>query len=162
MDEKDKELLMYVEHVKSMEVNLGQQVKENSSLEKQLRQELDSLQSKNVELQSKLIEAGSMVGSEDAVSASDGSDNTPLRGASENDRILRLEKEAAHWRSLYELSSLHYNPVTGMNPEDNEVILNTMFTANCSCSTTATGIGVNTLRFLTENIEIMTGINSII
>lgn len=136
---------MYAEHVKSMEVSLDQQIKDNSNLEKRLRQELDTLQTRNVELETKLVEAASMVGSEDAVSAT-GSDSTPLRVANEDEHILQLEKEAAHWRSLYELARLHYDPVTGLSPEDKEAALSTLFTTNCSCSTTAAGLSVNTLR----------------
>lgn len=141
---------MYAEHVKSMEVNLGQQIKDNSNLEKRLRQELDTLQSRNVELETKLVEAASMMGSEDAVSAN-GSDSTPLRVTNEMERILQLEKEAAHWRSLYELARLHYDPVTGgLSPvQDKEIALSNLFTTNCSCncSTTAAGLSVNTLRY---------------
>lgn len=140
--------MMYAEHVKSMELNLGQQIKDNSSLEKRLRQELDSLQSKNIELETKLVEAASMMGSEDGVSAAD-SDNIPLRGLSPDEHILQLEKEAAHWRSLYELSRLNNESVNVSNfnsPEENTIGLNTAFTVNCSCSTSAAGLNVTALR----------------
>lgn len=52
---------MHTEHIKSMEQMIEKHNVEHAEVEKRLRKEMESLQSRNQELETKLVEAASMV-----------------------------------------------------------------------------------------------------
>lgn len=103
IDDKSREILLHDQRIKDLETQLAKRLNEGVELERKLRKEIDSLAARNSELETKLVEAASMIGSEDALSAS-GSD-TPLHtnSSSSEDRIAFLEKEVLHWRTQYEI-----------------------------------------------------------
>ncbi|XP_022211544.2 protein phosphatase 1 regulatory subunit 21 [Drosophila obscura] len=142
IDDKQRDLLLHTERIATLEQKLEKRIGDQNELEKRLRKEVETLQHRNSELETKLVDAASMLGSEDALSAT-GSDNTPLHNLQQNnsnhvvqltaeDRIAVLEKEAAHWRAQYEVAKLHQN--LNANPSKDLSI--------CSCSTAAAGITV--------------------
>ncbi|XP_017047006.1 protein phosphatase 1 regulatory subunit 21 [Drosophila ficusphila] len=140
IDDKQRDLLLHTERIASLEQKLEKRIGDQNELEKRLRKEVETLQHRNSELETKLVDAASMLGSEDALSAT-GSDNTPLHNhqhqANSNqltseDRIALLEKEAAHWRAQFEVAKLHQSFVS--NPMKD--------LSTCSCSTAAAGVTV--------------------
>ncbi|KAH8247780.1 hypothetical protein KR038_009785 [Drosophila bunnanda] len=140
IDDKQRDLLLHTERIASLEQKLEKRMSDQNELEKRLRKEVETLQHRNSELESKLVDATSMLGSEDALSAT-GSDNTPLHNLQQqpnsvqltsDDRIAILEKEAAHWRAQFEVSKLHQAFVS--NPSQD--------LSTCSCSTAAAGVTV--------------------
>ncbi|KAI8129830.1 hypothetical protein FF38_04365 [Lucilia cuprina] len=150
IDDKERSLQMHSEHIKSMEQMIEKHNLEHADVEKRLRKEMETLQSRNQELETKLVEAASMLGSEDALSAS-GSDYTPYHNnnqiqhsshqmMSSECRIANLEKEVAHWRSQFELSklytdTLHTKPTIEANASTSPGNL-----FNCSSTTSAAGL----------------------
>lgn len=62
IEDKEKELQMHSERIASLEEILAKRQTEQNEMEKRLRREMDILQSKNAELENKLIEAASIVG----------------------------------------------------------------------------------------------------
>ncbi|XP_037732453.1 protein phosphatase 1 regulatory subunit 21 [Drosophila subpulchrella] len=140
IDDKQRDLLLHTERIASLEQKLEKRIGDQNELEKRLRKEVETLQHRNSELETKLVDAASMLGSEDALSAT-GSDNTPLHNLQNNsnsnhltseDRIVLLEKEAAHWRAQFEVAKLHQAFVS--NPSKD--------LSTCSCSTAAAGVTV--------------------
>lgn len=61
IDDKERSLQMHTEHIKSMEQMIEKHNVEHADVEKRLRKEMESLQSRNQELETKLVEAASMV-----------------------------------------------------------------------------------------------------
>ncbi|XP_016952878.2 protein phosphatase 1 regulatory subunit 21 [Drosophila biarmipes] len=140
IDDKQRDLLLHSERIASLEQKLEKRIGDQNELEKRLRKEVETLQHRNSELETKLVDAASMLGSEDALSAT-GSDNTPLHNLQQQsnsnqltseDRIALLEKEAAHWRAQFEVAKLHQAFVS--NPSKD--------LSTCSCSTAAAGVTV--------------------
>ncbi|XP_075145881.1 uncharacterized protein LOC142220575 [Haematobia irritans] len=145
IDDKERSLQLHAEHIKNMEETLEKRNIEHAENEKRLRKDMELLQCRNQELETKLVEAVSMMGSEDALSAS-GSETTPLHNHQNShhsnfeSRIQSLEKEITHWRSQYELSKLYADSLhvydTTRNTND-DVKLNC-----CSSTTTAAGLTI--------------------
>ncbi|KAH8362957.1 hypothetical protein KR084_003719 [Drosophila pseudotakahashii] len=140
IDDKERDLLLHTERIATLEQKLEKRIGDQNELEKRLRKEVDTLQHRNSELETKLVDAASMLGSEDALSAT-GSDNTPLHNLQQqsnshqltsDDRFALLEKEAAHWRAQFEVAKLHQAFVS--NPSKD--------LSTCSCSTAAAGVTV--------------------
>ncbi|XP_017009369.2 protein phosphatase 1 regulatory subunit 21 [Drosophila takahashii] len=140
IDDNQRELLLHTERIAALEQKLEKRIGDQNELEKRLRKEVDTLQHRNSELETKLVDAASMLGSEDALSAT-GSDNTPLHNLQQqsnshqltsDDRFALLEKEAAHWRAQFEVAKLHQAFVS--NPSKD--------LSTCSCSTAAAGVTV--------------------
>ncbi|XP_039495433.1 protein phosphatase 1 regulatory subunit 21 [Drosophila santomea] len=140
IDDKQRDLLLHTERIASLEQKLEKRIGDQNELEKRLRKEVETLQHRNSELETKLVDAASMLGSEDALSAT-GSDNTPLHNLQQQsnsnqltseDRIALLEKEAAHWRAQFEVAKLHQAFVS--NPSKD--------LSTCSCSSAAAGVTV--------------------
>lgn len=99
---------MYTNRIKDLEFQLSKHVHDHSEAEKKLRREIEVLSSRTADLETKIIEATSQVGSEgDAVSLA--SDSTlPLHmTASSDERIAFLEKELNHYRTQYELMKIN-------------------------------------------------------
>lgn len=98
---------MYMHRIKDLELQLSKHNHDHSESEKKLRKEIEALSLKATELETKVIEATSRVGSEDGVSLA--SDSTlPLHmTASSDERIAFLEKELNHYRTQYELMKIN-------------------------------------------------------
>ncbi|XP_050070153.1 protein phosphatase 1 regulatory subunit 21 [Anopheles maculipalpis] len=105
---------------------LNRELQQQTTVEQKLRKELELLTVRNSELESKVSEAASTIGSEDGLSvttdvenhynhftASSNSasqvqnngtnNNNNTTAVSQDDRIVFLEKELNHWRAQYEL-----------------------------------------------------------
>jgi hypothetical protein len=88
---------------------------DHAEVEKRLRKEIEVLMSKNTELETKIIEATSQMGSEGDTTSLASDSTMPLHallGASSNnshidDRIAFLEKELNHYRTQYELLKIN-------------------------------------------------------
>ncbi|KAH8359059.1 hypothetical protein KR093_004103 [Drosophila rubida] len=156
IDDKQRDLLLHTERVAELEQKLEKRTSDQNELEKRLRRELETLQQRNCELETKLVDAASMLGSEDALSAT-GSDSTPLHNPLQQqqhqpntnaalpltaeERIALLEKEAAHWRAQYEAAKVYQN--LNSNPIiDLSKTLSDASSSICSCSTAAAGVTV--------------------
>lgn len=61
IDDKEKGLQMHSEHIKNMEEMMEKRNLEHAEIEKRLRKDMELLQSRNQELETKLVEAASMV-----------------------------------------------------------------------------------------------------
>lgn len=108
ISDKNNEIEMYTHRIKDLELQLAKHIHDHSEAEKKLRRELEVLSSRTTELETKVIEATSQVGSEgDGVSLA--SDSTlPLHmTASSDERITFLEKELNHYRTQYELMKIN-------------------------------------------------------
>ncbi|ALC47306.1 CG6607 [Drosophila busckii] len=153
IDDKQRDLDLHTERIAALEQKLEKRTSDQNELEKRLRKELETLQHRNCELETKVVDAASMLGSEDALSAT-GSDSTPLHhmqpsqhqlltnaaaSLSADERIALLEKEVAHWRAQYEVSKLSMN--LNSNSNSNNTDLSNASSA-CSCSTAAAGVTV--------------------
>ncbi|XP_064554791.1 protein phosphatase 1 regulatory subunit 21 [Drosophila montana] len=152
LDDRQRDLLLHTERISELEQKLEKRIADQNELEKRLRKEVETLQHRNCELETKLVDAASMLGSEDALSAT-GSDSTPLHNPQQQhqlntnlaltltaeERIALLEKEAAHWRAQYEVTKLHQS----INSNSNVDLSKTVDASSiCSCSTAAAGITV--------------------
>lgn len=99
---------MYTNRTKDLELQLSKHNHDHSETEKKLRREIEVLASRSTDIETKIIEATSQVGSDgDGVSLA--SDSTlPLHmTASSDERILFLEKELNHYRTQYELMKIN-------------------------------------------------------
>ncbi|EDV92542.1 protein phosphatase 1 regulatory subunit 21 [Drosophila grimshawi] len=155
IDDKQRDLLLHTERIAELEQKLEKRLADQNELENRLRKEVETLQHRNCELETKLVDAASILGSEDALSAT-GSDSTPLHNLQQQhqlntnaaltltaeERIALLEKESAHWRAQYEVAKLSQN--FNSNSNTNMDLGKTLSDASsiCSCSTAAAGITV--------------------
>jgi hypothetical protein len=99
---------MYTNRIKDLELQLSKHIHDHSESEKKLRKEIDVLSSKATDLETKMIEVSSRMGSEDGVSLA--SDSTlPLHtlNTTSDERIAFLEKELNHYRTQYELMKIN-------------------------------------------------------
>lgn len=104
---------MYTNRIKDLELQVSKQMHDHAESEKRLRREIEVLMNRHTELETKIIEATSQMGSEDSTSLA--SDSTmplhSLMATSGNthtdDRIAFLEKELNHYRTQYELLKIN-------------------------------------------------------
>lgn len=99
---------MYTNRIKDLELQLSKHLNDHSEVEKKLRREIELISSRTTELETKITESTSRVGSEDGVSLA--SDSTlPLHHltTSSDERIAFLEKELNHYRTQYELMKIN-------------------------------------------------------
>lgn len=99
---------MYTNRIKDLELQLSKHMSDHIEGERKLRREIEVLLSRATDLETKVIEASSQVGSEgDGVSLA--SDSTlPLHmTASSDERIAFLEKELNHYRTQFELMKIN-------------------------------------------------------
>lgn len=113
ISDKNNEIEIYMNRVKDLEYQVSRMSNNHSETEKKLRKEIEVLSCKNTELETKIIEATSQLGSE-GDSTSLASDSTMpisnLLTANNNhtdDRIAFLEKELNHYRTQYELLKIN-------------------------------------------------------
>lgn len=106
---------MYTHRIKDLEMQVSKQMHDHAEAEKRLRREIEVLMTKHTELETKIIEATSQMGSE-GDSTSLASDSTmPLHSivmassgnTHTDDRIAFLEKELNHYRTQYELLKIN-------------------------------------------------------
>ncbi|XP_055853947.1 protein phosphatase 1 regulatory subunit 21 [Episyrphus balteatus] len=151
IDDKNQELQMHAERIYDLEKQLEKRTTENMEIERRLRKEIDSLQARISELETKLVEAASMIGSEDALSASGSDNTTPLHtttnsSTTSEDRIAYLEKEVSHWRTQYEISrisdSLPHEMSRLCKEKQQHQYNGPLVVPGSCCSTAATGLSV--------------------
>lgn len=114
ISDKNNEIEMYINRVKDLELQIARMGNSHGDTEKKLRKEIEVLTSKNTELETKIIEATSNLGSE-GDSTSLASDSTmPISNLvtttgnnHTDDRIAFLEKELNHYRTQYELLKIN-------------------------------------------------------
>lgn len=108
---------MYTNRNKDLEMQVSKLMHDHAEGEKRLRREIEVLMTKHTELETKIIEATSQLGSE-GDSTSLASDSTmPLHSivmgvvtsgnTHTDDRIAFLEKELNHYRTQYELLKIN-------------------------------------------------------
>lgn len=115
ISDKNNEIEMYVNRIKDLELQISKQMNNHNEIEKKLRKEIEVLSTRNTDLETKVIEATSQLGSEgDSTSlASDSTipmSNNVVISSSNNhadDRIAFLEKELNHYRTQYELLKIN-------------------------------------------------------
>lgn len=107
ISDKNNEIEMLTNRVKDLSLQLSKHINDHSETEKKLRREIEILSLRSTELETKIIEATSQVGSGDGVSLA--SDSTlPLHmTTSADERIAFLEKELNHYRTQYELMKIN-------------------------------------------------------
>lgn len=106
---------MYTNRIKDLELQLSKVMQDHAETEKRLRKEIEVLMSKNTEMETKIIEATSQIGSEGDTTSLASDSTMPLHallGTSSNnshidDRIAFLEKELNHYRTQYELLKIN-------------------------------------------------------
>lgn len=106
---------MYTNRIKDLELQVSKTMHDHAESEKRIRKEIEVLMSKNTELETKIIEATSQMGSEGDTTSLASDSTMPLHvllGASSNnshidDRIAFLEKELNHYRTQYELLKIN-------------------------------------------------------
>jgi len=64
IDDKQRDLLLHTERIASLEQKLEKRIGDQNELEKRLRKEVETLQHRNSELETKLVDAASMVRSQ--------------------------------------------------------------------------------------------------
>lgn len=104
---------MYTNRIKDLELQVSKQMLDHAEVEKRLRKEIEVLMTKNTELETKIIEATSQMGSEGDTTSLASDSTMPLHallGAPNShidDRIAFLEKELNHYRTQYELLKIN-------------------------------------------------------
>lgn len=61
IDDKQRDLLLHTERISELEQKLEKRSSDQNELEKRLRKEVETLQHRNCELETKLVDAASMV-----------------------------------------------------------------------------------------------------
>lgn len=61
IDDKQRDLLLHTERISELEQKLEKRISDQNELEKRLRKEVETLQHRNCELETKLVDATSMV-----------------------------------------------------------------------------------------------------
>jgi protein phosphatase 1 regulatory subunit 21 len=112
ISDKNNEIEMYINRIKDLELHVSKLSNNHSETEKKLRREIEVLSSKNTELETKIIEATSQLGSEGDSTSLKSDSTMPISNllASTNhtdDRIAFLEKELNHYRTQYELLKIN-------------------------------------------------------
>jgi len=104
---------MYINRIKDLELHVSKLSNNHGEAEKKLRREIEVLSSKNTELETKIIEATSQLGSEGDSTSLKSDSTMPISNlvvSSTNhtdDRIAFLEKELNHYRTQYELLKIN-------------------------------------------------------
>lgn len=101
--DKNAEIDMQLDRITELEQQISNISGQRADAERTLRKEIESLIAKNSLLETKLSDGTSIIGSDDALSVSE-SEHTPTHLLNSNDeRILKLERELFHWKTKYEL-----------------------------------------------------------
>lgn len=100
VEDRNTEIKMYAERLQEMEEFATRKSFEHADIERRMKKEIENLAAKNTELESRLVEAASTLGSEDGLSVT-GSECHAVQASEE--RIAFLEKELNHWRTQFEV-----------------------------------------------------------
>lgn len=106
--DKDAEIILYQNRVTDLERQLANRISESTDVEKKFRKEIETLSCKNSELETKVAEAASMLGSEDGLSVHS-CDHPSIQTitSSIDEKVGGLEKEVSYWKSQYEVLKLN-------------------------------------------------------
>lgn len=110
VEDKNTEIKMYAERLQELEDFIARKSFEHAEMDRKLKREIENLASRNTELESRLVEVTSTLGSEDglSVAGSDCQQNHAL-----DERIAHLEKELNHWRTQYEVMKINQTLTSG-------------------------------------------------
>lgn len=102
--DKSTELQLQTSRIDELESSLAKLSLEQSEHDGKLRKEIERLSAKNHDLEAKLVEASSIVGSDDTLYvSSECEQHQPLSHSSSEERLALLEKEMVYWRTQYEI-----------------------------------------------------------
>jgi len=105
VEDKNTEIKMYAERLQELEDFVSRKSFEHADLERKLKKEIENLASKNTELESRLAEATSTLGSEDGLSVAGSDTNHSTHALDE--RVGFLERELNYWRTQYEVLKIN-------------------------------------------------------
>lgn len=106
MSDKDTEIQLQANRIAELENLLRSMNDEQTDTEAKLRKEVERLTVKVHDMEAKLAEATSIVGSDDTLYVSELEQHKPINSSSNNkldERIVALEKDVLHWRTQCEL-----------------------------------------------------------
>lgn len=101
VEDKNTEIKMYAERIQEIEDFVARKSFEHAEMERKLKREIENLASKNTELESRLVDVTSTLGSEDGLSVAGSETNHST--AAVDERVAFLEKELNHWRTQFEV-----------------------------------------------------------
>lgn len=102
--DKSAELQLQTSRIDELELSLAKMSIEQSDHDGKLRKEIERLSAKNHDLEAKLVEVSSIVGSDDTLYvSSECEQHQPLSHSSSEERLTLLEKEMVYWRTQYEI-----------------------------------------------------------
>ena len=108
--DKSSEVELQASRIDELEQTVTKLSVEQAAMEGKLRKEIDRLLAKNRDLEAKVVDAGSIVGSDDTLYVSEGDQpsltvhqTTPTQ----EDRIAALEKESVYWRTQCEILKIN-------------------------------------------------------
>lgn len=126
LSDKDSELLLFKDRIIELETLISKQICDQTENERKLRRENEILCERISDLESKLIEATSMIGSEDRLSVAGSDYCTPsiTINSSPDERIVILEKDIIYWKTQYEILKLKDDILTDEQLSSFTVITN--------------------------------------
>lgn len=103
--DKTTELQLQAARIEELEACVAKMTAEQAEHDGRLRREVERLSAKNHELEAKLVEASSIVGSDDTLYVSSESEQQQhaANAASGEQRLKLMEKEVVYWRTQYEI-----------------------------------------------------------
>lgn len=105
VSDKTTELQLQAARIEELEASLAKLTAEQAEHDGRLRREMERLSAKNHDLEAKLVEASSIVGSDDTlyVSSECEQQQHATAAASGDERFKAMEKEVVYWRTQYEI-----------------------------------------------------------
>lgn len=104
VSDKTTELELKTLRIEELEASVAKMTAEQAELDGKMRREIERLAAKNHDLEAKLVEASSIVGSDDTLYVSSECEQQQhISMASGEERSKVLEKEIVYWRTQYEL-----------------------------------------------------------
>lgn len=104
IDDKNTEIKMYAERLQELEDYVTKKSFEHAEMERKMKKEIENLAARNTELESRLVEATSTLGSEDGLSVAGSVD---CHQHANDERVSYLEKELNHWRTQFEVLKIN-------------------------------------------------------
>lgn len=103
--DKQSELQLQVMRIEELEARVAKMTADQSEHEGRLRRELERISAKNHDLEAKLVEASSIVGSDDTLYVSSECEQQQHTAATTcgDERVKAMEKELVYWRTQYEI-----------------------------------------------------------
>lgn len=113
VSDKTIELELKTVRIEELEASIAKLSAERADQDGKMRREIERLAAKNHDLEAKLVEASSIVGSDDTLYVSSECEQHHNSAVSGEDRTKILEKEIVFWRTQYELLKI------GLKVQDN-------------------------------------------